>query len=413
MSDNKRPDEAPGSSGDTERTETNPPEVSDNEATSSASVTKRDKSSKKSAKKQGRRGAVVLAVLAILLAVLAIAAVVALGYLGKQRAQSLGERVTTAEQAVETTTQDVILPKIDNLKAKIGTVANKVEQHSGGLSRLREDLRQTQTQVTDLTNRVQGGMRRWKLMEIEDLLLAASRQLLLEHDAKGARQALEIANRQLAHLNDPRLFDVRRIVINELAALEAMPNPDIAGLALRLTTLLGRIDQFPLAADIPNEYNGSNDDIGSDQSGAPPWKHFLISIREALQGMLTIRRSGTGSITPLMPPKQAFFLRQNLQLKLQTAKLALLHRNPAAYRAGLSSARQWLRRFFNTDDPAVAAAIEQLGQMQKVRIGWDAPEISNSLTALREFLANTRPSLAPSSDGNNTIAKPQNGGGKE
>lgn len=419
MTEEERPDKTPDSSGEPERTDSNSSDQGEQEQTAVTAADESPETGQKSngkperKRRRGGRGALVVALLACLIAVLAIAAVVALGYVGKQRAQALGERVATAEQAVQTTTQDVILPKISSIKSRLGAVATKVDRHAGGLSQVREDLQQTQTQLTELASRVQGGLQHWKLMEIEDLMLAANRQLLLGHDVQGARQALMIASRQLAKLNDPRLFDIRKAVINEIAALEALPDPDIEGMVLQLTALAGQVGGLPLASDVPDEYNGGGSDGTGDAQAAPAWKHFLVSIREALQGMLTIRHGGTGPITPLMPPDQAFFLRQNLQLKLLTAKLSLLQRRPKSYRASLASAQQWLRQFFATDDPSVSAAIEQLGQMQKVRIGWEAPDISESLTALRDFLAQNRDFMRQPSGGDNAAANLQSGGAEE
>lgn len=414
MTENERPDEATESSGAPDQADTTPPAADNTEQTSPAADAGHDGKSKKKERRRGGRGAVAVAVLALLLALLAIAAVAALGYLGKQRAESLGDRVATAEQTVETTTQEVILPKISDLRSQLEALTGRVKHQGGDLSRLRKDLHQTQRQLTELTDRVMGGKRRWKLLELEDLLLTANQQLLLEHDPKGALQALQIVNHQLAKLNDPRLYNVRKEVIEDIAALKAMPKPDIQGLVLKLASLSERVGKFPLASDVPDEYTGDNiGSNGGNQADVPPWEHFLTSIRAALEGMLTIRRSGSGSITPLMPPDQAFFLRQNLKLKLQTAKLALLRHNPQTYRASLSSARQWLRRFFNTDNAAVTAAIETLGQMKKIPIAWEPPDISGSLTALRKFLDKTRePALQASGDGD-TTAGPDNTGAQE
>lgn len=410
MSENEHPDEAPDHAGDPGPTNPDPQTTEDTERASQHT----DSDGNGQSEGKGRRGAMVVAILALLLALLAIAAVVALGYLGHRRVDSLGQRVATAEQTVETTTQDVILPKISDLNARLDKLNNRIEQHGGALSRLRKDLHQTQRQLTKLTDRVMGGHRRWKLLELEDLLLAANRQLQLEHDPRGAKKALQIVSRQLAKLNDPRLFDIRRKVINEIAVLEAIPNPDIEGLVLKLTSLIERVDQFPLAASVPDEYHEhDNGHTGANARDVPAWKHFLTSIREALEGMLAIRHSGTGPITPLMPPDQIFFLRQNLKLKLQAAKLALLRRNPQTYQASLAHARKWLREFFDTEDPAVAAAIEQLGQMAKVPIGWETPDITGSLTALRKFLDKTREPLGASSGGGNQASANQNHGGGE
>lgn len=357
------------------------------------------------------RGAMIVAVLALLVALITVAAVAALGYLGYQRAHTLGDRVATAEQTITTTTQDVILPKIDGLKSRINQLDTSLKQRGNALSRLRKDLRRTQSQLTDLTTRVMGGRRLWTLLSLEDLLLTANRQLLLEHDPKGAIQALKIVSQKLARLNDPRLFDIRKTVINDIAALKAMPDPDIQGLAIKLTALSEQVDQLPLASSVPSEFHDkdADDNATTDGIATSSWDHFVNSVTKALDGMLTIRHGSTGTITPLMPPDQAFFLRQNLKLKLQTARMALLKHNPTVYRTSLKSARDWLEQFFDTDNAAVAAAIEQINRMQSVRIDWQAPDITESLTALRAFLDKTHKSAWKSAAQAETSANQGNG----
>lgn len=410
MTDNERPDKATDSSGEPKRSEAKPPQADNAEqqptgAEGGAGMVSDDNAATTEQPRRGGRGSLVVAVLALLIALIAAAAVVALGYLGQQRSQSLGKRVATAEQAVETNAQDVLLPRIRELESRMDELATTVEQRGRAVSRLQDNLRQTQSQLTDLAELVQGGRRQWQLLEVEDLMLAANQRLQLEHDPQGARRALEIVNRRLGELNDPRLFDIREKVVNEIAALEALPDPDIEGLALKLTSLSQRVRKLPLASDVPDEYAGSDPgDDGGDRPGAPAWRHFLNSVDEALDGMLTIRRSG-GAHEPLMPPEQSFFLYQNLQLKLQTARLSLLKREPESYRANLSSAREWLNTFFDTGDAGVSAAIETIGQMKKVRIDWEAPDITGSLSALRAFLDRTQGQGRQPANGDDTASE--------
>lgn len=350
------------------------------------------------------RGGRVIGLLALLIALIALFAVLFLGYRGHQRLQTMEQRVAATQQTVENiraAAGDRVAELEAQLQSRLGRLANRLEQRDNAVSQLRQQLEQLRTQVAELSQLIQGGNRRWQLLQLERLLLTANRELQLEHNARGALQALKIVSQRLGQMNDPRLTDVRKKVINAIAELKALPNPDIQGLALKLAELSERVSEFPLASDIPDDYSGGGSgdtDGGSGQASVPAWRHFLDSVTDALQGMFTIRRSG-GDRIPLMPPEQAYFLRQNLQLKLQAARLALLQHNPRIYRASLSAAREWLQTYFDTSDPAVAAAIETLGHMQKVRIAWEAPDISGSLVALRAYLEQTGNDSKPQSAG--------------
>ncbi len=69
-----------------------------------------------------------------------------------------------------------------------------------------------------LADRLEGNSQRWDLNQIEALLQAANQRLQLYDDPEGARQALELASDAIARKSDPRLFDLRGEIANEVAA---------------------------------------------------------------------------------------------------------------------------------------------------------------------------------------------------
>ena len=88
---------------------------------------------------------------------------------------------------------------------------------------------------------------------------------------------------------------------------------------------------------------------------------------------------------PLIDPTHAFFLRENLKLRLLSARIALLQRDEKTYHTDLQAARQWLERFFDARDPNLASTLSTIGQLTEVEIGVDLPDISASLNAVRDY----------------------------
>lgn len=332
-------------------------------------------------------GSWLFATLALLVALGAAAASGWVWYQGEQRLAAQSERLDTVERGLESNVQDLLLPRLKKLESRVSGLSERDAGQAETLASLRERLEATRVQISELAELVEGGNRRWRLLEIESLLLAANERLQLHRDQRGAKQALNLASRRLAAFDDPRLFGVRQRVVDEIAALEALPEPDIEGMALNLAQLIERLPDLPLASDVPGDYAGAGN--GEQQQGTPfrerPWRHFLDSMREALRGMVTVRRTDEAH-QPLMPPEQEFFLYQNLRLKLESARLALLRRQTPAYRDAVTTARDWLGTYFDREDARVAAAIETLEGMRKVQLAWEAPDISGSLTALRDLL---------------------------
>jgi uroporphyrin-3 C-methyltransferase len=87
---------------------------------------------------------------------------------------------------------------------------------------------------------------------------------------------------------------------------------------------------------------------------------------------------------PLIAPSQQFFLRENLRMRLLSARIALLARDEKAFRADVRSARDWLQRYFDAHDRQVAAALAALKQLSETDVSIDLPEISASLDAVRQ-----------------------------
>jgi uncharacterized protein HemX len=85
----------------------------------------------------------------------------------------------------------------------------------------------------------------------------------------------------------------------------------------------------------------------------------------------------------LLAPEQAWFLRENLKLRLMHARVALLQRNDGAYRADLKAASRWLARYFDPTDRRVVAAQAAIAQLNAASLAVEIPNISDSLAAVR------------------------------
>ena len=87
----------------------------------------------------------------------------------------------------------------------------------------------------------------------------------------------------------------------------------------------------------------------------------------------------------LFRSEQAFFLRENLRFRLLGARLSLLARDEASFRADLKAAPEWLARYYDDGNKTVAAAQSTLKQLLQSDIGGQLPDISASLDAARNF----------------------------
>jgi uncharacterized protein HemX len=103
-----------------------------------------------------------------------------------------------------------------------------------------------------------------------------------------------------------------------------------------------------------------------------------------LKHLVQIRRV-EGNETVLLPPDQAYFLRENLRLRLLSARLALMSHDQAAFRADLLAVSTMLERYFNTRDAGVADAIREVQRLSRLQIAIKLPGIDASLAALDAY----------------------------
>ncbi|GAB4293194.1 MAG: hypothetical protein Kow0096_08650 [Thiohalomonadaceae bacterium] len=286
----------------------------------------------------------------------------------KQRAAALHEN-------------QVLHSRLEQLTAQQQEMAARLAQDSGALEQLRGETRLLGEALEKMNERLGRDRHAWVLAEADYLLQLANRRLLLERDVAGAIAAMTAADQRLASLNDPLLTRVRAQLSEEVQALRALPVPDVDGIALELGALSKGVDNLVLAGTPREEQEEAA--TAEQPSG---WRGLVQTVWSDIRSLVVIRRHDAGSL-PLTTPDQRLLLRQNLRLKLETARLSLLRGHGQAYRAALQEADAWVERFYDAASPATVGMREALGRLAAIDIAPPLPAIDQSLHALREISA--------------------------
>ena len=223
----------------------------------------------------------------------------------------------------------------------------------------------------------------WQNSEVELLLRVAQRQAALAGDVETASAALAEADRTIEWLDDSRLLPVRRQIADDLESLRAVRQPDLDGISFRLGSLQARVSDLPVRAGAARgEPEGpaaaEPDDAGLDR--------LERKSREFLSGLVRVRDSGTDERV-FHTPAEAWFLRRNLELELQAARVAILTNNPGAYRDSLAKAGRWTEAYFDPADPGVQAFREALSELAARPVDVEYPDVSGSLRVYLEVTA--------------------------
>lgn len=223
----------------------------------------------------------------------------------------------------------------------------------------------------------------WQLAEIEQVLAIAAQQLQLSGNVRAALLALQLAESRLSRTDRPQFVAVRRALARDIERLKALPSVDLPAMSRQLDALVAGVDALPLGFDGRVERAEHKPKPAAGEQGA--LSRMAAELWSEIRQLVVVRRVDAPE-PPLLAPTQAYFLRENLRLRLLNARMALLARNQAALQEDLRVAQQWLQRYFDARARPTQAALAQLRQLQASTLSFEpAPSISDSLEAVRGY----------------------------
>jgi uroporphyrin-3 C-methyltransferase len=234
------------------------------------------------------------------------------------------------------------------------------------------------------------------LAEIEQDVAIAAQQLQLAGNVEAALIALQGAEGRLAKSAQPQFLPLRKLLARDIERLKALPGADVSGIALKLDALLGAVPNLPLAFEqrpVP-PVKGKPAAKAPEPGAVLPeltfermLRSWLGEIWHELRQLVRIERIDTHGIGDpgLLAPREVFFLRENLRLRLLAARLALLARDGRSFQADLKQADAWLGQYFDTRAPTVQDAQATLRGLIKLDVMREPVELNETLSALRNF----------------------------
>ncbi len=299
-----------------------------------------------------------------------------------------------ARQRIDATQEEFArrLRDIENHAGEARSLARQAQEGlrdaQGKLGQLEARIAESQSQQGALEALYQDLSRNrdeWQLAEIEQVLTIASQQLQLAGNVRAALLALQLAETRLARGEQPQFQPIRRALARDIERLKALPGVDLAGMSTRLDRLVARVDALPLAFDQRVERVGAAKEAATDAERGF-WARLGSEVWGELRQLVVVRKLDNPE-PPLLPPSQAYFLRENLRLRLLNARLTLLTRDEAGFREDVGAAKEWIERYFDPQSKLTAEALGELKELASATLSFDMPSISESLEAVRGFKA--------------------------
>ena len=215
--------------------------------------------------------------------------------------------------------------------------------------------------------------------EAEQLIILASQQLQLAGNVKAALAAMQAADQRLARSDKPPVANLRRALLADMERLQALPLVDTVGLTLRLDQLINAVDALPLVtAESPRAPAAAKRVEGAPAGLAAIAREFWND----LKSLVRVREISPGEAV-LLAPEQAYFLKENLKLRLLAARVSLLARDEARFREDVRAAQAWVGKYADTRAKPGAAALAALAQLAESPVVIATPDINASLAAAR------------------------------
>ena len=336
------------------------------------------------------------AVVALLIALLAIAASAGHYYWNEQQkaqfSQQLSDEFQQQLQLSQAKVSQQLLQQKQQNNSQLKTIEASVQRNTeSNIKQLQQQLAQLEQQMASLS---QSQPSDWLLHEAEYLIRVASRSLWLEKDTTAAIGLLHDAERRIQELNDPQFLSLRQTIQQDIASLQLLPKLKTDEVMLKLMALAHQSKQLPLAmVNIPTSSEQKSDLELTEN--ASDWRENLAkSWRKFTADFITVSRR-TGNVEPLMSPTFQQNLRENLNLKLQTAIWAASKGNTEIYRQSLTDINAWLNDYFDMAETSNQHFAEALLALKNEAVNVSYPNKLVSLAVIRDILSNNKTPITP------------------
>ena len=263
--------------------------------------------------------------------------------------------------------------------ADIAAVRRDLEEQLRLQSSLPSRMTSIENSVASLAGISAGARETFLLAEAEYYLQIANAQLQLASNPHLAALALGMADERVTQISDPGLTAVRSAIADEITALELLQKPDIEGATLTLGSLARVAEYLPLAGTEPTQ--AEQEEESAEQSNIDrAWG----SVKDAMSGLVKVTPPDQAQ-RALIAPDAEYFLRNNIALQLQSARLALLRGEQTIFEQTLDDTSALLNTYFDVNSEQVISAQQTISEIRNDVFTTSMPDISASLRMLRQF----------------------------
>jgi len=315
------------------------------------------------------------------------------------RADLVAERTSLSAERdglqVELTEQAALMRESNSALQDVLTEVDEQEQNDQQrLNRLQQQISSDMDDVAGLVVALQrqlGNLQqrdtRWLNAEANYLMRLAQQKLQLEADLASTALLLRTIDSLLAEQNGMLVETARQNLADDLRALQNTRLPDRVGLSQRLIMLGDSVEQLSLAGSrqdsyqerVQQQWQGTSGTSGALRDGS--W----LDAGLALLRSIFVWREWDEAPSEMLPPQQETIVKQQLQLQLEQAQLAMLQGDELIYRQVLALAIRSMQRYFESDNERSRQLVAELERLREVELQVALPDLSATASLIQQL----------------------------
>jgi len=282
------------------------------------------------------------------------------------------------------------------------TLADLSGLHTERLNSTRKNLKSEIDQLKRQLGKTRGD---WLMADAEYLLSIANQRLHLMGDVNTARMALDAADQRLRESGDTAAYKIREQIAKELAGLRSVMLPDVVGMYSSVQLLKDKVNGLAVILPYAGKPLTESKQIHDHDQTQEQTHGLLNSALSLLEGYVTVKHADQ-PVTKILSEEEVGFIRQQLNVKLEVIKIALVQQNDALFKSSIVDAKQWVTDNF-TKNKGSKSFVAELDRLDSIAIRSQFPDISLSLKMLKDItklrLEADKAQLKPAEDISSTV----------
>lgn len=265
------------------------------------------------------------------------------------------------------------------------SISEILNAHDKQFQQVAEHSNQIVASVKELDAIVRGDSHTWRLMQVQNFLEMAMVQATLLNDTTAAINLLAAAENGLKSIDNPNLIPVRKALQADIAMLANHPISNISNIILQIDGIVDRVPTLAHKIKLHKEIEAT----ATPETEGKKWEQRAEAAWQEVKSLVRIQRHDQ-PVTPYFSQDDIWLINENLILMLEQASFAAAHHYSGMYKQEINHAEDWIKKYFDLNDPVVQQVVTGLQNLAQLPIASDSSLHLGTVDAWGKFVASTQ-----------------------